>query len=322
MLAAYREPDGRRSTIELVITAVPFLAIAIAAMFSIKLGLWWALVLIIPATAFLVRLFMIQHDCGHGNLFRRRAINNWIGRVIGVLTLTPYDYWRRTHAVHHASAGNLDQRGLGDMKTVTVREFREMSGWRRFGYRVYRNPVFLFGLGSAVTFLLKHRLPFGLMKAGPRPWLSTMGTNAAIAVVAGGLIWGFGLGPVLLVVLPVTLLAGAVGIWLFYVQHQFEETFWASTEEWSFEEGALHGSSHYDLPPVLRWFTANIGIHHVHHLASRIPFYRLNRVLRDHPNLQGVNRLTLWQSFRTIRLALWDEDKRRLVPFRAVQQAG
>ena len=315
-LAPYRGPNRLRSTWELVVTSAPFFLFWGGAMALLALDMWWGVFLTIPAAAFLIRLFMIQHDCGHGALFNRRRTNDWIGRVIGVLTLTPYEYWRRTHSVHHAWAGNLDERGMGDVVTLTIAEYRAMSRGQRLGYRLYRNPAFFLVIGSAVTFLLKHRLPMGLMRSGARPWLSTMGTNAMIVLIASLLIWAVGLGPFLIVQLTVTLLAGSVGIWLFFVQHQFEDTYWEAADEWSFQKGALHGSSHYDLPPVLRWFTANIGIHHVHHLASRIPFYRLGQVLRDFPELRARGRLTLLKSFRAARLALWDEEGKHLVSFR------
>lgn len=319
--APYRGASRLRSSMELVATAAPFFLFWGGAMALLSLGLWWGVFLAIPAAAFLVRLFMIQHDCGHGSFFNRRQTNDWIGRLIGVLTLTPYEYWRRTHSVHHASAGNLDKRGMGDVVTLTVAEYRAMSRGQRLGYRLYRNPAIFLVLGSAVTFILKHRLPMGLMRSGARPWLSTMGTNAMILLIAGLLIWTVGLWPFLIVQLIVTMLAGVVGIWLFFVQHQFEDTYWETAEEWSFQNGALHGSSHYDLPPILRWFTANIGIHHVHHLASRIPFYRLGQVLRDFPELRDRGRLTLLKSFQAARLALWDENAKKLVSFRAARIA-
>jgi omega-6 fatty acid desaturase (delta-12 desaturase) len=321
-LGAYRRPSHFRSSLELAVTAVPFLLLWASALASLALGHWWGVLLTFPAAAFLVRLFMIQHDCGHGSFFRRRPINDWIGRIIGVLTLTPYDYWRRTHAAHHAGAGNLDQRGMGDLVTLTVAEYRQLPKWRRLGYRLYRNPIFLFGLGPGITFLLKHRLPMGLMRNGARPWISAMATNAAIAVGAAAVILVVGIGPFLLVQLPITLIAGTVGVWLFYVQHQFEDTYWEEGRDWQFEDGALQGSSHYDLPAVLRWFTANVGIHHVHHLASRVPFYRLARILSDFPELREQGRITLLQSFRTVRLALWDHRRRRLISFREAARSA
>ena len=317
ILTRYREPNHVRSAVEIVITFVPLATLWALAWAALHFGYWWlSLILAVPAAGFLVRLFMIQHDCGHGSFFRHRLANDWVGRVIGVVTLTPYDFWRRTHAMHHAGSGHLERRGIGDVDTLTVHEYLLLCFWGRLRYRAYRNPLVMFGIGPAYLFILRHRLPFGLLFSGWQPWLSTMATNVEIAAVAGGLIWFVGVWPFLLVQLPIILLAGSVGVWLFYVQHQFEMTFWAHEGGWNFEEAALHGSSYYDLPGILRWFTANIGVHHVHHLCSRIPYYRLPRVLRDHPELRGVNRLTLLQSFQCVRLVLWDESRRRLISFR------
>jgi omega-6 fatty acid desaturase (delta-12 desaturase) len=274
----------------------------------------------VPAAGFLVRLFMIQHDCGHGSFFRRRATNDWVGRVIGAVTLTPYDVWRSSHAVHHASSGNLERRGIGDITTLTVQEYLALPRWRRLGYRLYRNPIVMFVVGPAYLFILQHRLPIGAPRAGWQDWFSAMATNAAIALIIVTLMWLIGVQPFLLVHLPIALLAASIGVWLFYVQHQFEDTFWADNPSWTKHEAALHGSSHYDLPGVLRWFTANIGVHHVHHLCSRIPYYRLPQVLRNHPELEGIGRLTLLQSLGCVRLVLWDESRRRLISFRELAE--
>ncbi len=244
---------------------------------TLHIAYWLCLLLAVPTAGFLVRLFMIQHDCGHGAFFHRRGTNDWVGRVIGVLTFTPYDFWRRTHAAHHSTSGNLDRRGMGDIDTLTVQEYLARSRWGRLRYRIYRHPVILFGIGPAYLFFVQHRLSVGLMRSGWQPWLSTMATNAGIAAVVASMIWLVGVGPFL-------------------------------------------GSSHYALPSPLRWFTANIGIHHIHHLCSRIPFYRLPLVLRDHPDLDGIGRLTLLQSLRCVRLVLWDEDRQRLVSFREVRR--
>ncbi|HEX3709346.1 MAG TPA: fatty acid desaturase [Pseudolabrys sp.] len=320
-LLRYREPSGARSVVELVISAAPLVALWVLMWLSYSFGFWWlTLLLAVPASGFLVRLFMIQHDCGHGAFFRNRLVNDWIGRVLGVLTLTPYDCWKRTHAMHHAGSGNLDRRGIGDVDTLTVREYLALPLWRRLAYRLYRHPAVMFGLGPAYLFLLRQRLPFGLMRGGWRPWLSTMGTNLAIAAAVGALMWLIGVGPFLLVHGPIMLLAAAIGVWLFYVQHQFEHTRWEGQERWDLHEFALHGSSYYVLPGVLRWFTANIGVHHVHHLCSRIPYYRLPHVLRENPELGGVGRLTLWDSIKCVRLVLWDEGRRKLIPFRELRQ--
>ncbi len=317
ILNRYREPSLARSIAELVITALPLVALWLGSWFAFSWGYWWAsLLLAIPAAGFLVRLFMIQHDCGHGAFFSRRWANDWTGRVIGVLTLTPYGHWRHTHGIHHATCGNLGRRGIGDVATLTVREYRALSRWGRLKYRLYRNPLVMFGLGPAYLFLLQHRLPLGMMRAGWRPWASTMATNLAIASIVLALAWLIGIKAVLLVHLPIALLASTIGVWLFYVQHQFQHTAWDADAEWNLHEAALHGSSHYDLPAALRWFTANIGVHHVHHLSSRIPYYRLPLVLSDHPELRDIGRLTLLESFRCVRLTLWDETQRRLVSFR------
>lgn len=316
ILSRYRQPSSSRSIFEIAVTVVPLVALWALAWATLDIGYWLALPLAFAAGAFMVRLFAIQHDCGHGAFFRQRSVNDWIGRFASVLTLTPYDVWRRTHATHHASTGNLDRRGLGDVDTLTVEEYRARSMWGRLRYRLYRHPLVMFGLGPAYLFIVQHRLPVGLMRDGWRPWISTMTNNLAIVVFAGLLIWLVGIEAFLLIHLPVLLLSASVGVWLFFVQHQFEHTKWDNDPDWNLHEAALHGSSHYDLPAFLRWFTANIGIHHVHHLSSRIPYYRLPHVLRDHPELRDVGRLTLVQSFRCVRLVLWDERLRRLVSFR------
>jgi omega-6 fatty acid desaturase (delta-12 desaturase) len=312
----FREPRPARSLLEIAVTAAPFALLWLLSWAAHDEGrVWLGLLLAVPTGAFLLRLFLIQHDCGHGAFFRGRASNDWVGRVLGILTFTPYDYWRRSHAIHHATTGNLDARGVGDVDTLTVAEYRALGRVRRIRYRLYRHPLVLFGLGPAYLFFLRHRLPIGMMTKGWRPWLSAMGTNAGIAAVAGALIWAMGLKLFLLVHLPIMLVAASLGVWFFYVQHQFEHTCWDGGNDWSFHSAALHGSSYYDLPPVLRWFSANIGIHHVHHLASRIPYYRLPEVLREVPALAQCSRVTIRQSFRAVRLVVWDEEKRRLVSF-------
>jgi len=320
-LAGYREPRLGRSVMEIAVTALPLVALWIAMWGVSHISYFLSLALAAPAAGLVVRLFMIQHDCGHGAFFRNRLANDWVGRVIGVITLTPYDYWTRAHAMHHATSGNLDRRGMGDIDTLTVREYLASSWLRRLGYRLYRHPLVMFGIGPAYLFLLQHRAPLGQMRgAGWRPWISTMATNAAIALAATILMIVIGVGPFLIIHLPIIVLAASIGVWLFYVQHQFDSTTWDRDADWSHPEAALHGSSHYDLPVVLRWFSANIGVHHVHHLSSRIPFYRLGEVLRHHPELAGIGRLTLWRSLRCVNFVLWDEDARRLISFRELRQ--
>ncbi len=315
-LAPYRQANSARGVLELAVTVLPFVALWAAMLVEARDGEVWLSFVMAPfAAAFIVRLFMIQHDCGHGGLFPSRIANDWVGRAIGVVTMTPYDHWRRLHAIHHATSGNLDRRGLGDINTLTVREYFARNWRGRLFYRLYRHPLVLFGFGPLYLFLLENRLPFGFMRKGAMPWLSTMTTNAGILLASGLLVWGVGLAPFLIVCLPIMAIGGSVAVWFFYVQHQFDGTTWATTADWRQSEAALHGSSFYDLPPPLPWFSGNIGVHHVHHLSSGIPFYRLSEVLRDHPELRDVGRMSLLDSFACVRLALWDEEKRQLVSF-------
>ncbi len=316
-LHRYRKPDGMRGFCELSLTALPFAVAWFLMLLALENGYAWLYaLLLVPTAGFLVRLFMIQHDCGHHAFLPGRRANDWIGRTIGVLTLTPYYTWRRGHAIHHASSGNLDRRGIGDVNTLTVAEYLARSRWGRIRYRLYRHPVVMFGLGPIYLFLLRNRLPLGFMRAGWKPWSSTMATNMAIAASFVVMIWAVGLEYFLLIHVPIVLIAAAAGIWFFYVQHQFGEASWARSDCWNMHEAALHGSSHYDLPNPLRWFTANIGVHHVHHLSSRIPFYRLPEVLRDYPEFRRFGRVTLLRSLQGLNLVLWDEEHRRLLSFK------
>ena len=315
VLSAYREPNARRSAFELGVTVLPFLAIFALAWWILPMSWVVAMGLAILNAGFLVRLFIIQHDCGHGSYFRNRTLSDWVGRLLGVLTLTPYDVWRRTHAIHHASSGNLDNRGVGDIVTLTVAEYRALSPLGRLRYRLYRHPITLFLIGPIYIFVIQNRLPVGLMRAGAQYWTSAMVTNLAIATIIGAIFWFGGWQPLVLIVFPTVLVAASAGVWLFFVQHQFEETHWEKGDDWQLHDAALNGSSNYVLPPVLRWFSGNIGIHHVHHLYARIPFYRLPEVLRDHVALANAQRLTLLESFACARLHLWDEASRRLLSF-------
>lgn len=320
VLAKYREPSMRRSIWELVATLVPFFALWVIAWISLSFSYWLAFAIAVLNGGFLVRIFIIQHDCGHASYFSNRRLSDWVGRTLGVLTLTPYDVWRRTHSLHHATHGNLDQRGMGDVLTLTVEEYRARTPFWRFMYRLYRNPLVLFVLGPSYLFILQNRLPFGLMKSGWRYWTSAMGTNVMIAIALTIMIWLGGYMPVLLIFLPTSVIAGTIGVWMFYVQHQFEETHWDKDDEWQVHHAALEGSSHYVLPAPLRWLTGNIGIHHVHHLYSRIPFYRLTEVIRDHGDLAQAQRLTMLESLKSVRMHLWDEKTRRLLSFREAKQ--
>jgi len=315
-LLRYREPDLWRAIFEVCVTVTPLAILWLLMWLSLDVGYWLTLLLAIPTAGFVVRLFIIQHDCGHGAFFQQRAANTWLGRVLGVLTLTPYEYWKRNHAIHHATSNNLDRRGIGDIDTLTVEEYRERPLWSRFLYRCYRSAPVMFVIGPAYMFFLQHRLPFHQMRDGWGPWISTMATNAAIALAAAGMIWLVGVGPFLMVHLPVMLLAASMGVWLFYVQHQFEDVMWARNGSWAHHDAALLGSSYYDLPALLHWITGNIGIHHIHHLNSRIPYYRLPKVLRDFPELKAVGRLTILDSIRNARLALWCERSQKMISFK------
>ena len=320
ILAAYRDPSLPRSIVELLITLVPFAVLMALAWYSLSVSYVLAVAVSTLNGAFLVRTFVIQHDCGHRSFFRNRQANDWTGRVLGVLTMTPYDVWRKKHSIHHASVGNLNRRGIGDVTTLTLAEYRGRSRVGRIGYRLYRHPLFLFGFVPAYLFFLENRIPVGSMQSGAS-WLSVMATNAALAALLGVAIWMAGTLPVLLTVLPTVLVGASIGVWLFYVQHQFEDTSWERAPDWDLHDAALDGSSYYVLPPVLSWFTANIGIHHVHHLYSRIPFYRLSEVIRDHPALARIHRLTLRQSLDCARRSLWDERHRKLISFADARRA-
>jgi len=319
VLSQYREPSAMRSWFELAVTVGPFVALWALAWWSLSVSAWLTLAISIVNGMFLVRLFCIQHDCGHAAFFENRTVSDWTGRVLGVLTLTPYDVWKRTHSMHHSASGNLDRRGMGDVHTLTVAEYNALPPMRRLLYRMYRNPIVLFGLGPAYLFFLQNRVPLGLMDKA-KYWVSAMGTNAATLVALGIVLYFGGIMPILLIFVPTTLLAATAGVWLFYVQHQFEVTNWEEEDDWDLHEAALHGSSHYVLPKPLQWLSANIGIHHVHHLYSRIPFYRLPEVLRDHATLADTNRMTIRESLASARLHLWDEKSKRLLSFAQARQ--
>jgi acyl-lipid omega-6 desaturase (Delta-12 desaturase) len=247
-------------------------------------------------------------------------VNDWVGRVIGVLTVTPYDFWRRTHAIHHATHGNLDRRGIGDVTTLTVREYLSRPTWRRLAYRLYRHPLVMFGIGPAYQFFIRHRIPTGSPRRHRQNWLSILGTNAVLAIVVAIIALTIGFRPLLLGYMPVMLIAASIGVWLFYVQHQFENTYWASDAEWRFDTAALEGCSYYDLPRVLHWVSGHIGLHHLHHLSSKIPNYRLRDCFEQNPEFRQAKRLSLLGSFGCARLAVWDERERKLIPFRNLRR--
>lgn len=321
MTAPYLGPDTARSIRQLTGTALAFVGFWGAAYLALEVSWLLTLALAIPAAAFLVRLFMVQHDCGHGSYFRSRRARDVVGFIIGVLTLTPYHYWRRTHAHHHAHSGDLDLRGFGDVETMTVKEYLASTPRQRLSYRLYRNPFIMLGVGPLFHFVLKHRYPWEVPREWKQSWASIWWTNACIAGVLLVASVTIGIVPFLLVQGPITLLAGSAGILLFYVQHQFEETYWDRDPNWDYFEAAVYGSSHLVLPRPLQWLTASIGIHHVHHLSSRIPNYRLQECLDANPDLQQATQVTMRDVGRLFRLTLWDEEVGRMVGFREVHKS-
>lgn len=300
---------------QLASTLIPLAAIVALMFATVRSNYLLTLLLAIPAGGLLVRVFIIQHDCGHGSFFASRAANDFLGRLMSVLTMAPYGLWRREHAQHHATSGNLDRRGAGDIDTLTVDEYRALSPLGKLRYRLYRNPFFLFGIGVPAYFLFVQRSPWLHALPAREAWKSVMGLNLGLAAFYAPLVYAFGLSDVVFVVWPIVHLASAAGGWLFFVQHQFEDTQWDNAGEWDFQVAALLGSSFYDLPRMLNWFTGNIGLHHIHHLNSMIPNYRLLDCLNASPELKELNRLTLLDSFKCANLKLWDEKSRRLIRF-------
>jgi omega-6 fatty acid desaturase (delta-12 desaturase) len=274
----------------------------------------------VPAAGFLLRTFIVFHDCTHGSFLASRRANAWVGTACGLLVYTPFHSWRHEHAVHHATSGDLDRRGMGDVDTLTVAEYRALPWRGRLGYRLMRNPFVLLVLGPLWALLLEPRLVPGWARS--RFAGKILATDLALVAAVAVLCLTLGWDAVLLVQLPSAMLAGAAGVWLFYVQHQFEDVYWERKENWSYAESALQGSSHLVLPKVLQFFTGNIGLHHVHHLSARIPNYNLQRAHDDNPIFHDVPTLTLGDSFRVLRLKLYDEERRRLVTFSDARAAA
>jgi omega-6 fatty acid desaturase (delta-12 desaturase) len=313
---AYRA-DPKRSLFQLITTAVPFLSLLVVMATATEGRYWLALLLAVPTAGLLVRLFIIQHDCGHGSYFKSRAANDFLGRALCVLTLTPYGHWKQGHAIHHAANGNLDRRGRGDVDTLTVAEYRALTPLKKLGYRLYRNPFVMVLLGAPINFIVLQRLPTGRAFRDRDARRSILMLNVALVVAFGLPMLVIGIAPVLATYLPVMIIAAWIGNWLFYVQHQFEDTYWAQDDDWNFHTSALCGSSYFVLHPILRWFSGNIGLHHIHHLCSRIPNYRLQACLEAAPELHGIaKRITLRESLGCWQLALWDEQSGLLVRFR------
>ena len=314
----FQMADTRKSVWQMVNTFGLFIIGWILVYLSLSVSYWLTLLLAIPTAGFLVRMFIIQHDCGHGSFFNNRKWNNRLGSICGVFTLVPYFNWRKSHAIHHANSGKLEEtRGVGEIYTMTVDEYFQSSRWRQFGYRFYRNTFFLIGLAPFFLFVFGYRFPPKMTKE--KGWKkerqSVYWTNIGILIVAGLTIWAVGFRDFLLVQIPITYFATTIGVWFFFVQHQYEDAYFAHEEEWSYVDAALKGSSYYKLPRILQWFSGNIGFHHIHHLSPRIPNYKLEEAYEADPLFQDVNILTLRSSFGTLSLGLWDEDDQRLISF-------
>jgi acyl-lipid omega-6 desaturase (Delta-12 desaturase) len=312
-LASYAQPRLGRSLLEVGTSVVPYLALSVLVYMTLGVSRLLLLVLVVPTAGFLVRTFILFHDCAHGSLLPSKRANAYLGRFLGLFVLAPFRRWRHDHAVHHATSGDLERRGVGDVLTLTVSEYW-MRSWRgRLGYRALRNPLVMFGIGPVIAMIVGPRLATRSQR--PRLRHSVLSMDVALLAVVGGLCWLIGWQDFLLVWAPPALLAGSVGIWLFYVQHQFEDAYWESAAEWSYADAALRGSSYLKLPKVLQFFTGNIGLHHVHHLNARIPNYNLQRAHDENPMFHSVPTLSLWDGLRAVQLKLWDDEGGRLVTF-------
>lgn len=316
-VAPYQHPNLKRSLWQLANSVIPFLALWYLMYRSLEISYWLTLALAIPTAGFMVRVFIIFHDCGHGSFFKSQRLNDWVGTLTGFLNLTPYYHWRHNHAIHHASAGNLDKRGVGDVMTLTVEEYRALPLYKRLGYRIFRNPLLMFTVGAWIVFIIAHR--FYDRKAGKRERFSVHLTNLVLLNLVLLLSLLIGFKNFLLVEFPILAIATGVGVWLFYVQHNFETTYWERQANWDFVSASLKGSSFYKLPRVLQWFSGNIGFHHIHHLNPRIPNYNLPRCHRENAIFQQVKPLTLRGSLKSLGYRLWDEQNRRMVGFKSPQ---
>jgi omega-6 fatty acid desaturase (delta-12 desaturase) len=318
-LAPNSQPRLGRSLLDLATSVVPYIGLSVLMYFSLQVSYVLTLALAVPTAGFLLRTYIVFHDCTHGSLFPSKRANAWVGRTLGLLVFSPFAAWRHNHAIHHATAGDLERRGVGDVPTLTVAEYQARPWRGRLGYRLFRNPVVMFGFGWLFAMVILPRITS--RSARPRIRRSIIGTDIALVLFVGGLCWLIGWQSYLLVQVPTAMIAGSIGVWLFYVQHQFEDTYWQSSESWSYADAALQGSSYLKLPKVLQFFTANIGLHHVHHLTARIPNYNLQAAHDATPICHDVPTLSLWDGLRTVRLKLWDEQSGRLVTFAEARQS-
>ncbi len=323
VVSKYQHPKLAVSAWQVANSFGPYLLVWVLMYISLQYSYWITLGLSVLAGGFLMRIFIIQHDCGHNSFFKSRKMNDVVGFICGVVTMTPYEYWRTGHAMHHATSGDLDNRGWGDVKTITVKEYLADNKWGRLAYRMYRNPFIMFGVGPTYMFLINQRTPLAMKtattKKGER---SLVYTDLSLVALIVGLSLLIGFKNYLLIQLPIAIFASTLGVWLFYVQHQFEDTYWRAHPEWDYTRAALEGSSYYKLPKIFQWFTGNIGLHHIHHLSPRIPNYLLEQCHNENPDFQNVPTLTLRSSAKLFfsRLALWDEDQNRLISFKEAHE--
>ncbi len=314
----YQKPSSWKALWQIMDTLIPYALVWYLMYLCRPISWWLVLPLAMLAGALLVRVFIIFHDCGHGSFFKSTAANDLVGFLAGILTFTPYYHWRWEHAIHHANAGDLDKRGTGDVWTMTVQEYLEASRWKQFSYRLARNPFVLFVVAPLFLFVVLQRVPSP--KANARERHSVYAMNLAILGMALILSLVFGFAAYLLIQLVILMVAGGAGVWMFYVQHQFEDVYWERGEDWSFVAAALQGSSFYKLPRILQWFSGNIGFHHIHHMSPRIPNYNLEKCHQADPLFQQVKPITFLSSLKSITFRLWDEKSRKLVGYRHLRK--
>ena len=316
IVSRYNKPDPVRSWWQLANSLGSYIVLWILMIEALKISYWLTLLLSVFAAGFMVRVFIIFHDCGHGSFFKSKRLNKIIGIITGLVVFTPYHKWHNEHYIHHQTVGNLDKRGIGDVKTLTVNEYSQLSKWQRFLYRLYRNPIFLFGVAPILIFIFLHRLTEKKMSLKEKLYvhLSTLTLIAAIGLIMMVIGWK----AFLLIQIPVLYIASAHGVWLFYIQHQFRDVFWTNTENWDYKTVALKGSSMFKLPSILNWFTGNIGFHHIHHLSPLIPNYNLKKCYKENPVMQDIKPITLCSAFESLNLRLWDEKKQMLIGFNEI----
>jgi acyl-lipid omega-6 desaturase (Delta-12 desaturase) len=320
IISKYNYPDLGKSWWQVINSVIPYLGLWVVMYYSLSISYWLTLLLAVLATGFLIRIFIIFHDCGHGSFFKQTWLNKLVGIPLGLLVFTPYHRWHRDHKKHHETVGNLDNRGIGDVKTLTVDEYNNLSDWGRLRYRLYRHPLFLIAIAPLLLFLLQHRIPKAYMNKSQHLYLQL--SNLAIAAAILLLIWLIGFKAFVLIQLPIIYIASVIGVWLFYVQHQFEDVIWVRSQDWDHKTLSLEGSSFFKLPRILQWFTGNIGFHHIHHLSPRIPNYKLPKCHYENEVFHSIKPVTLRTSFKTARLKLWDEHKRRLITFSELRKTA